>query len=48
MSDLLDTREVQSLLTRVSGLGNDKGDARVKRILQRLTSDRSTNAFSSL
>jgi len=39
MSDLLETREVQSLLTRVSGLGNDKGDARVKRIVHRVVSD---------
>jgi catechol 1,2-dioxygenase len=39
MSDLLETREVQSLLTKVSGLGNDKGDARVKRIVHRVVSD---------
>ena len=39
MSDLLETREAQSLLTRVSGLGNDKGDARVKRIVRRVVSD---------
>jgi len=36
---LLETREVQSLLTRVSGLGNDKGDPRVKRIVHRVVSD---------
>jgi catechol 1,2-dioxygenase len=39
MSDLLETREVQSLLTKVSGLGNDKGDARLKRIVHRVMSD---------
>jgi catechol 1,2-dioxygenase len=39
MSDLLETREVQNLLTKVSGLGNDKGDARVKRIVHRVVSD---------
>jgi len=39
MSDLFETREVQSLLTRVSGLGNDKGDVRVKRIVHRVMSD---------
>jgi len=40
MSDLLlETREVQSLLTKVSGLGNDKGDARVKGIVHRVVSD---------
>jgi catechol 1,2-dioxygenase len=40
MSDLLlETREVQSLLTRVSGLGTDTGDARVKRIVHRVVSD---------
>jgi catechol 1,2-dioxygenase len=39
MSDLLETREVQSLLTKVSGLGNDKGDPRVKRIVHRVVSD---------
>jgi catechol 1,2-dioxygenase len=39
MSDLLDTREVQNLLTKVSGIGNDKGDARVKRIVHRVVSD---------
>jgi catechol 1,2-dioxygenase len=32
-------REVQSLLTRVSGLGSDKGDPRVKRIVHRVVSD---------
>ena len=39
MSDLLETREVQSLLTKVSGLGKDKGDPRVKRIVHRIVSD---------
>jgi catechol 1,2-dioxygenase len=39
MSNLLETREVQSLLTKVSGLGNDKGDPRVKRIVHRVVSD---------
>jgi len=39
MSDLFDTLDVQSLLNRVSGLGSDKGDARVKRIVHRVVSD---------
>jgi catechol 1,2-dioxygenase len=39
MSDLLETPEVQNLLTKVSGLGNDKGDARMKRIVRRVVSD---------
>jgi catechol 1,2-dioxygenase len=39
MSGLLETREVQSLLTKVSGLGTDTGDARVKRIVHRVVSD---------
>src|ERR1700747_3880280 len=39
MSDLLETREVQNLLTKVRGHGNDKGDARVKRIVHRVVSD---------
>jgi catechol 1,2-dioxygenase len=39
MSDLLETRKVQSLLTKVSGLENDKGDARLKRIIHRVVSD---------
>jgi catechol 1,2-dioxygenase len=39
MSDLLETREVQNLLTKVSGLENDAGDARVKRIVHRVVSD---------
>ena len=39
MSELLETREVQSLLTKVSGLANDKGDARLKRIVHRVVSD---------
>src|SRR5271167_1546048 len=36
---LLDTREVQNLLSKVSGLDNDKGDERVKRIVHRVVSD---------
>ena len=39
MSDLLDTPEVQNLLTKVIGLGNNKGDARLKRIVHRVVSD---------
>ena len=39
MSALLQTPEVQSLLTKVSGLGTDTGDARVKRIVHRVVSD---------
>jgi len=39
MSELLETREVQSLLTKVSGLGDDKGDPRIKRIVYRVVSD---------
>jgi len=39
MSGLLETPEVQSLLTKVSGLGNDKGNARLKRIVHRVVSD---------
>jgi catechol 1,2-dioxygenase len=39
MSDLLETPEVQSLLTKVSGVGTDTGDARVKRIVHRVVSD---------
>jgi catechol 1,2-dioxygenase len=39
MSDLLATREVQNLLTKVSGLRNDKGDVRIKRIVHRVVSD---------
>jgi catechol 1,2-dioxygenase len=40
MSDsLLDTPEVQTLLTRAAGLDTDKGDARVKRIVHRVVSD---------
>jgi catechol 1,2-dioxygenase len=39
MSDLLETSEVQNLLTKVSGLGNDKGDVRAKRIVRRVVSD---------
>ena len=35
MTDLLETREVQSLLIKVSGLGNYKGSPRVKRIVHR-------------
>lgn len=36
---LLNTPHVQELLTRVSGLDNDKGDARLKRIVHRVISD---------
>jgi len=36
---LLETREVQNLLSKVSGLDNDKGDERVKRIVHRVVSD---------
>ena len=39
MTDLLETREVQSLLIKVSGLGNYKGGPRVKRIVHRVVSD---------
>ena len=39
MSDLLETPEVRNLLTKVSGLGNDKGDARLKRVVHRVVSD---------
>jgi catechol 1,2-dioxygenase len=39
MSDLLETPEVQRLLTKVSGLDTDKGDARLKRIVHRVVSD---------
>jgi catechol 1,2-dioxygenase len=39
MSELLETRDVQNLLSKVSGLGNDKGDERVKRIVYRVVSD---------
>jgi catechol 1,2-dioxygenase len=39
MTNLPETREVRNLLTRVSGLGNDKGDARLKRIVHRVVSD---------
>src|SRR5258707_11915644 len=39
MSDLLETRDVRNLLTKVSGLGDDKGDERVKRIVHRVVSD---------
>jgi catechol 1,2-dioxygenase len=39
MSDLLEAPEVQNLLTKLSGLENDKGDARVKRIIHRVVSD---------
>ena len=39
MSDLLKTPEVQSLLTKVSGLETDKGDLRLKRIVHRVVSD---------
>jgi catechol 1,2-dioxygenase len=39
MSDLLEIQEVQNLLSKASGLGNDKGDARVKHIVHRVVSD---------
>ena len=41
MSDdnLLKSTQVQDLLTKVSGLDNDKGDARLKRIVHRVVSD---------
>ena len=39
MSDLLETRDVRNLLTKVGGLGSDKGDARIKRIVHRVVSD---------
>ena len=39
MSDLLDTPEVQGLLNKVSGLGNETGNARLKRIVHRVVSD---------
>src|ERR1700732_1515062 len=39
MSELLETRDVQNLLSKVSGLGNDKGDERLKRIVHRVVSD---------
>src|ERR1700752_4479053 len=39
MSDLLETPEVQRLLTKVSGLDTDKGDARLKCIVHRVVSD---------
>ncbi len=36
---LLNTKEVQDLLTKVSGISNDAGNPRMKRILHRLVSD---------
>jgi len=36
---LLDTTFVQDLLDKVAGLGNDKGDARVKQITRRVVAD---------
>lgn len=36
---LLNTPQVKELLTKVSGLDNDRGDKRVKQIVQRLVSD---------
>jgi len=39
MSDLLDTPEVQGLLNKVSGLGTETGNARLKRIVHRVVSD---------
>jgi len=35
----LNTKEVKDLLSKVSGLTNDAGDARLKRIVHRVTSD---------
>src|ERR1700751_507329 len=39
MSNLLETPEAQSLLSKLSGLDTDKGDARLKRIVHRVVSD---------
>jgi catechol 1,2-dioxygenase len=40
MSDsLIETREVQSLLTKVAGLDHDRGDQRLKQIVHRVVSD---------
>ena len=39
MSGLFEAPEVQNLLTKLSGLENDNGDARVKRIVHRVVSD---------
>jgi catechol 1,2-dioxygenase len=40
MSDsLMNTPDMKNLLTKVSGLDNDKGDARLKRIVHRVVSD---------
>src|ERR1700741_1189018 len=39
MSGLLETPEVQSLLNKVSGLGTEIGNARLKRIVHRVVSD---------
>jgi hypothetical protein len=36
---LLNTQEVKDLLTKVSGLANDAGDPRLKRIMHRMVSD---------
>ena len=36
---LLNTKAVQALVHRVSGLDNDKGDARLKKIVQRVVTD---------
>jgi catechol 1,2-dioxygenase len=46
-NSLVDTNQVQDLLTKVSGLDNDKGDARLKRIVHRVVSDlfRTIEAF---
>src|SRR5216683_3640904 len=38
-ASLVNTRPVQELLTRVSGIENDKGDPRLKRIVHRVVSD---------
>ena len=37
--ELLNTLEVKDLLNKVSGLTNDTGDARLKRIVHRVVSD---------
>src|SRR5690242_16616233 len=44
---LIDTPEVQDLLSKVSGLDNDQGDPRLKRIVHRVVSDlfRTIEAF---
>jgi catechol 1,2-dioxygenase len=39
IESLLNTPQVQTLLTKVSGLDNDKGEVRLKRIMHRIVSD---------